>query len=254
MAYPRLRLFAGPNGSGKSTLQAFLRQKGFSVDPVINADDILECLQRTGFLDVASHYDLRNITTAEIQTLMEVEPEIQSRIKALGFVPGWKTENDLFVLEESNAASSEIAALMADVLRFLLVKRKRSFSFETVMSHPSKIDFLERANEEGYTSYLYFISTEDPAINLQRVANRIKTGGHSVPESRVVERYERTMQLLLRALELSQRAFLIDNSGQRFKVIAEKQYGNTLVVLDKRPPNWFFTYVVSKVDQKKQET
>ena len=55
-----------------------------------------------------------------------------------------------------------------------------SFSFETVMSHPSKIKELKKAKEKGYRIYLYFVCTDDAEINVNRVANRIEKGGHPV--------------------------------------------------------------------------
>ena len=49
-----------------------------------------------------------------------------------------------------------------------------SFSFETVFSHPAKIDILRRAFESGYRTYLYFIATETPEINIARIAQRVQ--------------------------------------------------------------------------------
>ena len=40
------------------------------------------------------------------------------------------------------------------------------------MSHPSKVALLENAQRAGYRTYLYYIATDDPAINVSRVANR----------------------------------------------------------------------------------
>jgi predicted ABC-type ATPase len=61
------------------------------------------------------------------------------------------------------------------------------------MSHPSKVALLARAQMAGYRTYLYFIATDDPAINISRVRNRVKLGGHAVPEDRIVQRYHRSL-------------------------------------------------------------
>lgn len=55
-----------------------------------------------------------------------------------------------------------------------------SFSFESVFSHPSKIDELINAKRKQYKIYLYFIATEAPSINTERVSNRVQLGGHDV--------------------------------------------------------------------------
>ena len=59
---------------------------------------------------------------------------------------------------------------------------KSTFSFETVMSHHSKVSFLKEVKQAGFKTYLYFICTQDPEINQKRVLNRVSKGGHSVDE------------------------------------------------------------------------
>jgi predicted ABC-type ATPase len=77
----------------------------------------------------------------------------------------------------------------------------RSFSFETVMSHPSKIEVLREAKARGFRTALYFVATESPSLNVARVAQRVLLGGHDVPEDRIRQRYVRTLDLLPQALE-----------------------------------------------------
>lgn len=92
------------------------------------------------------------------------------------------------------------------------LRERRDFAFETVMSHPSKVELLERASAEGWFVILYFVATDNPAINVSRVAGRVQRGGHDVPESRIRERYRRTLALLPRALDAAETAALFDNS------------------------------------------
>ena len=42
-----------------------------------------------------------------------------------------------------------------------MIEAKRSFNFETVMSHPSKIEILLRAKAAGFANYLIFVGTDD---------------------------------------------------------------------------------------------
>lgn len=55
--------------------------------------------------------------------------------------------------------NSYFASTIADLIRQKLLSTGKSFSFETVMSHPDKIDFLAKASAAGYRNYLYFITT-----------------------------------------------------------------------------------------------
>lgn len=86
------------------------------------------------------------------------------------------------VLNISTAADSYLAADIAEFLRQEVLKNNLSFTYETVMSHKSKIDFFRKAIDNGYRVYLYFIATEDPEINLNLVNVRIAQNGHPVPQ------------------------------------------------------------------------
>jgi predicted ABC-type ATPase len=76
------------------------------------------------------------------------------------------------------------AQRIADQRRDACLEAKRSFSFETVMSHPSKIDILVRAREAGFFVQLFFVGTDDPQTNIERVELRVAQGGHDVPKDR----------------------------------------------------------------------
>jgi predicted ABC-type ATPase len=104
------------------------------------------------------------------------------------------------------------AQLIADQRRDACIKANRSFSFETVMSHPSKIDILVRAEEAGFRVYLYFIGTDDPQTNIDRVALRVAQGGHGVPNDKIRDRWLRTMNLLQQAIRSSDQSYVFDNS------------------------------------------
>jgi replicative DNA helicase len=110
------------------------------------------------------------------------------------------------------AERTKKAQLIADGRRDECIKAKRSFAFETVMSHESKIEILVRAKEAGYTVLLYFVGTDDPETNIERVALRVALGGHPVPDDKVRSRWLRTMMLLQQAIRSSDHSFIFDNS------------------------------------------
>jgi predicted ABC-type ATPase len=105
------------------------------------------------------------------------------------------------------------AQVIADRRREECIEARRSFSFETVMSHPSKVDILVRAKSAGFFVQLFFVGTEDPEISIERVALRVAQGGHDVPTDRIIARWFRTMGQLSEAIESSDRAFIFDNTA-----------------------------------------
>jgi predicted ABC-type ATPase len=138
------------------------------------------------------------------------------------------------------------AQLLADQRRDACIAAKRSFSFETVMSHPSKIEILYRARAAGFTVQLIFVGTADPRMNVNRVAIRVAQGGHDVPTDRVVARWHRTMKLLHEAILASDHAMIFDNSsdtaeGPRLVLQIAKQ---RLPDLNTTVPAWVEHYVV----------
>ena len=91
------------------------------------------------------------------------------------------------------------ARQIADFKRDICLQRRDSFSFETVMSHPSKIELMVRAHDAGYDITVYFVATADPEINVRRVENRVSLGGHDVPHDRIRKRYWRSLGYLAHA-------------------------------------------------------
>lgn len=105
------------------------------------------------------------------------------------------------------------AQKIADQRREACIEAKESFTFETVMSHPSKIDILARAREAGFFVQLFFVGTDDPQTNIERVALRVAQGGHDVPEDKIATRWKRTMGQLSEAIRSSDQVFVFDNSA-----------------------------------------
>jgi predicted ABC-type ATPase len=120
-------------------------------------------------------------------------------------------------------AHSYTAAKVAEEMRNRLLEEGRSFCFETVFSHPSKIDFLARAKALGYEIVLVFIHLQSTALNLARVSQRVQEGGHFVPDEKVKTRIPRTLANVRKALPLCDHVYLLDNSlySDPFRNIAE---------------------------------
>jgi predicted ABC-type ATPase len=149
------------------------------------------------------------------------------------------------------------AQVIADRRRQACIEARRSFTFETVMSHPSKVDVLVRAREAGYFVQLFFVGTEDPQTNVERVALRVAQGGHDVPVDRIVARWQRTMNLLHQAIAASDRSLIFDNSATMPTLDGPRlalEIGNsletkrTIVRRFAATPAWVRYYVLDRVE------
>jgi predicted ABC-type ATPase len=127
---------------------------------------------------------------------------------------------------EDPAAHAYEAAKLAAAERRSLVEERRSFATETVFSHPSKLDLLREAREAGYRIYLYAILVPEE-LAVRRVAVRVETGGHDVPEGKIRGRFRRLWLLVRRAIPLAHEAEIRDNSraAAPFRLVARYHDG-----------------------------
>lgn len=120
------------------------------------------------------------------------------------------------------------AAKNAENLRNSLLEQGKNFCFETVFSHPSKIDFVAKAKALGYQVVMVFVHLEQSSLNKARVHQRIETGGHAVPEEKIETRIPRTVDNVLNALPLCDDVWVLDNSSAQepYKKVLRIQGGN----------------------------
>ena len=105
------------------------------------------------------------------------------------------------------------AALIAERERFRLLEERQSFCFETVFSHPSKVDFVGAAKAAGFRIRLFYFHLELASLNKARVVSRVKAGGHNVPEAKIEARIPRTLANLRQCIGSVDELHLVDNSS-----------------------------------------
>ena len=154
-------------------------------------------------------------------------------------------------------ARDEAAQSAAMRIRAEATASKLPFAFETVMSHPSRINEMLMLKEQGYRLFLTFIATNDPEKNVARVTLRYETGtttGHYVAPEKVRERYHRTLALLPRAAEIADAVYVYDNSidyampSLQAVIERDEQFS---VALTAEP--WVYKYLVRPLQQRERE-
>ncbi len=249
----RLRVFAGPNGSGKSTVIQYVRDQKVNGRPIdfgiyINADDIAKQLREHEFS--FDDYDIQTSTVDFVQIVLE-SGLISKEFDEAAFRKSYVLRGNTLKLTDKGA-DERLAQIIADFLRKKLLQEKKKFSFETVFSHPSKLDIMKEAARLGYKVYLYFVSTESPHINTFRVLARKTKGGHDVPTDKIISRYYRSLELLSDASQIAYQAYYFDNSedGKDFKMFAHFKRTDKKLKWDKRnrknDPVWFTKYYSAK--------
>ena len=238
-------MFAGPNGSGKSSLKSYLPEPLLGI--YLNPDEIEQSVKECGYVDLMG-FGIQT-TAAEVLPLLVgseflIQNGLEESARSLSFANGR-------LCFPSGVINSYFASVVADFLRHRLLAEQRTFTFETVMSHPGKVQLLQRAQEAGYRTYLYYVATDDPAINVSRVENRVRLKGHPVPPDLVEKRYHRSLDLLMPAIRHTNRAYIFDNStdnaDHNHTWLAEITEGRRLELKTDQIPAWFKRSVLDKI-------
>jgi predicted ABC-type ATPase len=137
-------------------------------------------------------------------------------------------------LSPFNAESAAIAAgrLMIERMRHL-VRAEQSFAFETTCSGRSHLNFLRRCKLRGWRLTLVYLWLPSPQNALERVARRVREGGHGIPENVVVRRYWAGLAGMRHYyFPLVDVAAIYDNSDDGRTLVAERTPDASLVVHD----------------------
>ena len=128
--------------------------------------------------------------------------------------------------EGSGSAQANASAL--DRIRAWLdasIDAYQTIGVETVLSTDKYRDLIENAQARGFEFRLLYVFLRDVRMNIERVKLRVAKGGHSVPESKIVERRQRSFDQLPWFLERADMALVYDNSSSDPKLVAKKTDG-----------------------------
>ena len=170
MSIPRIRIFAEPNGSGKSTIKTIIPQN--LLGHYLNPDEIEKQVQNTSLFDVTP-FQIQ-VVDGEITNWFKNHALSEKLNKSKDFVNNILADKNQIIQFQKDNFNSYMSAILVDFLRHKLLETKQSFTFETVMSSEDKVKLLQKAQALGYRTYLYYVATESPEINLLRVNHRVK--------------------------------------------------------------------------------
>lgn len=93
-------------------------------------------------------------------------------------------------------------------------KRGESFACETTLSGLSYLRHIRQWRGEGYHVSLFFLSLPNAETAIARVAERVRQGGHDVPEPVIRRRFAAGLNNLERAYKSAVDTWAVyDNAG-----------------------------------------
>lgn len=114
-----------------------------------------------------------------------------------------------------------------------LLRGATSFAMETTCSGRTHIRLLAKAKGAGWRVTLLFLWLPSPEAALDRVARRVREGGHSIPPEVVVRRYWAGLANLHAIyLPMADVAVIYDNSDGRRTLVAERPEKGKFIVHD----------------------
>jgi predicted ABC-type ATPase len=88
----------------------------------------------------------------------------------------------------------------------------QSFAAETTLAGKTYLRMMAEAKQKGWLIDLIYVGVASVETSIDRVAQRVAQGGHNVPEEDIRRRYTRSLANLPIAIELADRATILDNS------------------------------------------
>ena len=121
-------------------------------------------------------------------------------------------------------AALRAGRLMLEQIR-LLANRCVDFGFETTLAGKGYVSLLNDLKDRGYGIHIFYLCVHSIDVALERIAARVRMGGHDVPEDVVRRRYHRGMSNFSKIYQaLSDFWAIYDNSTDTPHLIAYKEH------------------------------
>jgi predicted ABC-type ATPase len=117
------------------------------------------------------------------------------------------------------------------------IQTEQSFTVETTLSGDTYLKMASRAKDAGFHVVVIFVGTASVEINLERVKERGKKGGHDVPEEDQRRRFPRSMANLQKLVPMADLVMVFNNSTVKgHRLIAYGRVGS--MAFDEPVPEW----------------
>jgi predicted ABC-type ATPase len=103
-----------------------------------------------------------------------------------------------------------------------LAKENVDFAFETTLSGHSYLPLLKRWKAEGYRIEIIYLRLRSTSLSLKRVAERVRQGGHHIPEATVLRRFDRGWENFLNLYRPVADAWAIYENSESIPQLLEK--------------------------------
>lgn len=131
-------------------------------------------------------------------------------------------------------AAIQAGRIMLDRIH-TLAEEKVNFAFETTLASRTFATWIPKLQKQGYQFHLIFLWLKNVELAIFRVNERVKSGGHSVPESTIRRRYAAGLKNFFNLYSpLAESWQFYDNSNaENLSLIASQIKQNDPIIKDK---------------------
>jgi predicted ABC-type ATPase len=109
-----------------------------------------------------------------------------------------------------------------------LMNSNTDFAFETTLAAKSYVSLITEAKSMGYEIHLIFLWLESAEEAIQRVEDRVASGGHSIPTDVIRRRYTRGLVNFFKVYsKITDEWMFVNNSGGSPVLIANRRKRNS---------------------------
>ncbi|MEE9423599.1 MAG: zeta toxin family protein [Methylococcales bacterium] len=107
---------------------------------------------------------------------------------------------------------------------------RENFAFETTLSGKSYLKLIHDLQVGGWLVELIYLYLPDVQLSIERVAERVKHGGHNIPLESIIRRYPRSLHNLVNDYApLCDTVICLDNSQEQEKIIFLQNHQGIIV-------------------------
>ncbi len=101
-----------------------------------------------------------------------------------------------------------------------LSRLRKTFGFETTLSGASHVHVVRRLKLRGYRVQIYYLWVRVVSLAIRRIQDRVRAGGHRVPEADVLRRYRKSLRRFVGLYKgLADYVAVFDNAGAEPRLI-----------------------------------
>lgn len=101
------------------------------------------------------------------------------------------------------------------------ILHNRDFSIETTLAGGNAIRLMKSAKANGFEVTMFYVGLGDYLLNIERVAARVRNGGHDIPTEDIIRRHTTSIKNLLSHIDLIDHLVVIDNSKATGEIVLQ---------------------------------